>query len=69
VARDLLVREACSDRGDDLPLTEGQWIGAAQLRAQPASGTPAGDEPTQQRGRPIHVRCERPRLERAIRLV
>jgi hypothetical protein len=63
VARDLLVREAGGDGGHDLALTEGQRIGAAQLRAHPASGAPPGDQPAQQRGRPIHERTERPRLE------
>jgi hypothetical protein len=63
-ARDLLVREAGRDGGHDLALTEGQRVRAAQLRAQPATGAPPDDQPTQQRGRPIHERTERPRLER-----
>jgi hypothetical protein len=54
VTRDLLVREAGRDPGHDLALPHGERVGAPDPRAQPPAGAPSGEQPAQQRGRPIH---------------
>jgi hypothetical protein len=53
-ARDLLVREARRDPDEDLALPDGQRIDAREPRPQPSAGAPSGDQPQQQRGRPVH---------------
>jgi hypothetical protein len=54
VTRDLLVGETGSDPVDDPALARGQGIHGPKMRAQPPAGAPSREQPTQQRGRPVH---------------
>jgi hypothetical protein len=54
VARDLLVRQAGGDAGHDVALPDGERIDPPERRAQPPDGAPSGEQPAQQRGRPVH---------------